>query len=115
INAAGGLLGRKIRKIEYNSQSTQQLYTQYANQLVLGDAVDVVFGGVTSASREAIRPIFRRAGTLYFYPVPYEGGVCDRNTFCFGATPSHTVSRMVPYLVEQWGRKIYIIGADYNY
>ena len=46
------------------------------------DKVDVVHGGITSASREAIRQTFRRANTLYFYNVLYEGGVCDRN--CVG-------------------------------
>ena len=38
--------------------------------------------------REAIRQTFRRANTLYFYNVLYEGGVCDRNSVCTGTTRS---------------------------
>ena len=60
LNAAGGLLGRQIQLINYDTQSSMQLYSQYAQQLVLKDRVDVVQGGITSASREAIRPTLDR-------------------------------------------------------
>ena len=45
-------------------------------------------------SREAIRPLLKRFNTLYFYNTQYEGGVCDRNTFCTGSTPAQTVNRL---------------------
>lgn len=115
INAAGGLLGREVELVNYDTQSSMQLYTQFAQQLALKDKVDVVFGGLTSASREAIRPIFSRFQTLYFYNCLYEGGVCDRNIFCMGVTPAQTVSRIVPEAMDRWGKKVYIIAADYNY
>ena len=73
INDKGGLLGRPVKLIAYDTQSSIQLYTQYAQQLVLQDKVDVIQGGITSASREAIRPIFDRSKTLYFYNTQYEG------------------------------------------
>jgi len=41
INAAGGLLGRKIELKQYDSQSDIALYTKYAQQLVREDKVDV--------------------------------------------------------------------------
>ncbi|MEP0046887.1 MAG: ABC transporter substrate-binding protein, partial [Roseobacter sp.] len=67
LNAAGGLLGREIEVINYDTQSNIQLYSQFAQQLAVRDKVDVIHGGITSASREAIRPIFNRFRTLYFY------------------------------------------------
>src|ERR1700704_3295185 len=67
INDAGGLLGRKIKLIQYDSQSDIALYTKYAQQLVREDKVDVVHGGIPSASREAIRQTFRRGNGVYFY------------------------------------------------
>ena len=115
LNKAGGLLGRQIELINYDTQSSMQLYSQYAQQLVLKDRVDVVQGGITSASREAIRPILDRFKTLYFYNTQYEGGVCDHNVFCTGTTPSQTVSHVVNYAMKNWGKKCYIIAADYNY
>lgn len=115
INAAGGLLGRELELVNYDTQSNIQLYSQFAQQLAVRDKVDVIHGGITSASREAIRPIFDRFRTLYFYNTLYEGGVCDRNTFNTGTTPAQTVEKLVPYAMNLWGKKVYIIAADYNY
>ena len=105
LNAAGGLLGRPIKLIAYDTQSTMQLYSQFAQKLALEDKVDVIQGGITSASREAIRPIFDRDKTLYFYNTQYEGGVCDRNVFCTGSTPAQTVDHIVEYALKNWARK----------
>ncbi|WP_372500781.1 transporter substrate-binding protein (plasmid) [Tistrella mobilis] len=115
VNAAGGVLGRPLKLVHYDTQSNIQLYTQYAQQIALKDKVAVIHGGITSASREAIRPIFDRYKTLYFYNTLYEGGVCDRNIFCTGTTPAQTVEKLVPYSLERWGKKVYILAADYNY
>ena len=115
LNAAGGLLGRQIQLISYDTQSSMQLYSQFAQQLILKDKVDVIQGGITSASREAIRPTLDRYKTLYFYNTQYEGGVCDRNVFCTGTTPAQTVDHVVTYALKTWGKKTYIIAADYNY
>jgi len=116
INNAGGLLGRSIEVVAYDTQSDMALYSQYAQQLTREDRVDVVHGGILSASREAIRQILRRSGTLYFYNVLYEGGVCDRNIFINGVTPAQQVEALVPYAMNKVGaRTIYILAADYNY
>ena len=115
LNAAGGLLGRQIKLIPFDTQSSMQLYTQYAQKLALEEKVDFIQGCITSASREAIRPILDRAKTLFFYATQYEGGVCDRNVFCTGTTPAQTVNHIVAHGLKTWGKKAYIIAADYNY
>lgn len=115
LNAAGGLLGRKVKKIAYDTQSQMALYTQYAQRMVRTDKVDVVHGGILSASREAIRPILHRAKIPYFYNVLYEGGVCDRNIVCTGITPAQQIEILVPSAMKKWGKKIYVVAADYNY
>lgn len=115
INEAGGLLGRQVQHIGYDTQSDMALYTQYAQQLTRQDKVDVVHGGILSASREAIRQTLRRADTLYFYNILYEGGVCDRNIFITGVTPAQQIEVLVPAAMKRWGKKAYVIAADYNY
>ncbi|WOD13584.1 transporter substrate-binding protein [Paraburkholderia kirstenboschensis] len=30
-------------------------------------------------------------------------------------TPAQTAEKLVPYAMEKWGKKVYIIAADYNY
>ena len=115
LNAAGGLLGRKIQLVLYDSQSDIALYTKFAQQLVRQDKVNVVHAGITSASREAIRPTFTRSSTLYFYNILYEGGVCDRNTIVTGTTPAQANEPLVEVGMKRWGNKAYIVAADYNY
>ena len=114
-NAAGGLLGRKLKLFSYDPQSSMQMYAQFAQQAALKDKVAVVHGGITSASREVIRPVLNRNKTLYFYNTQYEGGVCDRGSFMTGVTPAQTVGKLIPYAMKKWGKKIYVIAADYNY
>jgi branched-chain amino acid transport system substrate-binding protein len=115
INQNGGVLGRKLQLKFYDAQSAQDKYTQYANQLALKDKPAVVMGGITSASREAIRPIFDRSKILYFYNEQYEGGVCDRNTFNTGVVPSQQLQALIPWTIKNVGPKLYVIAADYNY
>ncbi|WP_219216499.1 urea ABC transporter substrate-binding protein [Variovorax boronicumulans] len=115
INAAGGLAGRPVTKVGYDTQSNMALYTKFAQQLARQDKVDVVIGGILSASREAIRPLLNRQKLLYVYTPLYEGGVCDANTFLTGTTPAQQAEVLVPYAMKQWGKKAYILAADYNY
>ncbi len=115
INMDGGLLGRSVTKVAYDTQSNMALYTRYAQQLVRQDKVDVVIGGILSASREAIRPLLNRASIPYVYTPLYEGGVCDSNAFMTGTTPAQQAEVLVPYAAKKWGGKAYILAADYNY
>ncbi|WP_339110107.1 transporter substrate-binding protein [Thioclava sp. GXIMD4216] len=114
-NEKGGLLGREIDLKVYDPQSNMQLYSQFARQAALADAPDVVFAGITSSSREVVRPILRQFNRLYFYANQYEGGVCDRNMFATGVTPGQTVDKLVEYSLRNFGKKVYIVAADYNY
>jgi ABC-type branched-subunit amino acid transport system substrate-binding protein len=80
-------------------------------QAALKDKVSVVHGGITSASREVIRPVLDRFKMLYFYNTQYEGGVCDRNQFDTGVTPAQTVEKLVPYAMKKLGKKVCVIIA----
>jgi len=115
INAHGGVLGRQLKLITYDAQSDNAKYTQYARRLALRDRAVVVMGGVTSASREAMRPILDATHTLYFYNEQYEGGVCDGNTFLTGIVPSQQIAPLMPWAIKKFGPKVYVLAADYNY
>jgi urea transport system substrate-binding protein len=115
INQAGGVLGRKLRLIEADCQSNNQVYAQNALKLVLDDKVAVLMGGITSASREAVRPVVDKNAALYFYNEQYEGGVCDKQVFCTGVTPAQQLGVLVPWAAKQYGKKVYTLAADYNY
>lgn len=115
INDKGGVLGRQLELTSYDAQSDNAKYSQYASQLAQRDQVSVIMGGITSASREAIRPVADRMGIPYFYNEQYEGGVCDKNTFLTGVVPSQQLAALIPYAVENYGKNIYVVAADYNF
>ena len=115
INDKGGVLGRPLKLVHYDTQSDNTRFQQMARRLIQNDKVDVIFGAFSSASREAIRPIMDRAKMMYWYNNQYEGGVCDTNTFVTGAVPEQQFSTLIPWMMERFGKKVYTIAADYNF
>jgi branched-chain amino acid transport system substrate-binding protein len=115
INRNGGVLGRRLDLASYDAQSANERYTQFARQLALDDQAEVIMGGITSASREAIRPIVDQQRVLYFYNEQYEGGVCDKNVFNTGVIPSQQLQALIPWTIDNVGPRLYVVAADYNY
>ena len=93
LNQAGGLLGRPIELFFYDSQSNNQFNSQYATQALVRDKVQVIHGGITSSSREVMRPIVHKYKGLLFYNSLYEGGVCDRRHVNTGMVPAQQLFR----------------------
>ncbi len=115
INAAGGIMGRPIQLMHLDPQGDNARYQEFARRLLQREKVDVLIGGITSASREAIRPIVDRADAFYIYTNQYEGGVCDANMVSVGAVPEQQIATLVPYMVEKFGKRVYTVAADYNF
>ena len=74
INAKGGLLGRQIDLHLEDSATTDSVAEAKATKLVQQDQVDVIFGGIYSSTRQAIKGSAVVNGKkLYIYPEQYEG------------------------------------------
>jgi branched-chain amino acid transport system substrate-binding protein len=115
INAAGGIAGRPIELVIYDTQSDNRRYQEFMRRVLQRDEVDVVFAGFSSASREAYRPIVNQFDGLAFYNNQYEGGVCDANMIVTGAVPEQQFSTLIPWMMETYGKNVYTIAADYNF
>ncbi|PPQ33875.1 urea ABC transporter substrate-binding protein [Rhodopila globiformis] len=115
INGKGGVLGREIVLMHLDPQGDNARYQEFARRLLQRDKVDLLIGGITSASREAIRPIVDRSSVLYFYTNQYEGGVCDASMVSVGAVPEQQLSTLIPWMVERFGKRVYTVAADYNF
>ncbi len=115
INKSGGVLGKELKVVEQDSQSELSKYTLYANTLILRDRIVALFAGLTSSSREAIRPIIRKNKIPYFYSSLYEGGACDKYTFVTGASASQQLSVLIEWGIREYGPNIYIMAPDYNF
>ncbi len=114
INDAGGILGRPIELILEDTASDPGVAVGNVRRLIQQAKVDVVFGGITSAMREAIKnPIVKRGKTLYLYPQLYEGQECTQHLYCTGPTPFQQVSELIPYLIKQGNKRFAMPSANY--
>ena len=115
INKAGGIAGRQIELVTYDTQSDNTRYQEFMRRVLQRDKVDVVFAGFSSASREAYRPIVDQFNGFAFYNNQYEGGVCDGHMIVTGAVPEQQFSTLIPYMMEKYGKNVYTLAADYNF
>jgi branched-chain amino acid transport system substrate-binding protein len=115
INANGGLLGRHIELCLEDGATTDSVAEAKAAKLVQQDQVDVIFGGIYSSTRQAIKgPAVVKGKKLYIYPEQYEGQECDPLIFCTGPVPAQQVEPLIPWLMQQTGaKKFYLPSADY--
>lgn len=115
INAKGGLLGRQVALYLEDSATNDSVAEAKATKLVQQDKVDVIFGGIYSSTRQAIKgPAVVDGKKLYLYPEQYEGQECDPLLFCTGPVPAQQVDPLIPWLMQKTGtKKFYLPSADY--
>jgi len=115
INANGGLLGRKLELCLEDGATTDSVAAAKAAKLVERDQVDILFGGIYSSTRQAIKgPAVEKGKKLYIYPEQYEGQESHPLIFCTGPGPAQQVEPLIPWLMQQTGAKtFYLPSADY--
>eukprot|EP00932_Pfiesteria_piscicida_P002265 SRR837773.1220.p1 GENE.SRR837773.1220~~SRR837773.1220.p1 ORF type:complete len:2447 (+),score=839.26 SRR837773.1220:691-7341(+) len=116
INAAGGLLGKKIVPVIEDGESDWDVFAAKAQQFTdraSPDFVEVVFGCWTSASRKSVLPVFEANDHMLFYPVQYEGQECSKNVFYTGAAPNQQIEPAVDWLLRHKGKEFFLVGSDY--
>lgn len=113
INAAGGVLGKQIEPVIEDGASDWPTFAEKARKLISSDKVATVFGGWTSASRKAMLPVFEELNGLLWYPVQYEGLEQSPNIMYTGATTNQQIVPSVTWLLENRGKKFFLLGSDY--
>ena len=105
INAKGGLLGRPLELHVEDGATDDAVAAEAAARLVQAE-VDVVFGGIYSSTRQAIKgPAVVEGRTLYLYPEQYEGQESDPLIFCTGPVPAQQVDPFIPWLMRETGAR----------
>jgi urea transport system substrate-binding protein len=113
INAAGGVLGKKIEAIVEDGASDWPTFAEKAKKLIDQDKVVTIFGCWTSASRKAVLPVFEEKKHMLWYPVQYEGQECSQNIFYTGAAPNQQIEPSVDWLLQNKGKEFFLVGSDY--
>ena len=115
INAAGGLLGRELVGVHHDPASTPARYAALAEQLIVREGINVIFGCYMSSSRKAVIPVVEKWNRLLFYPTLYEGFEFSGNVIYTGAAPNQNSVQLADFMTRHFGARVYLIGSDYIY
>jgi urea transport system substrate-binding protein len=113
INKSGGVLGKQLKPIVEDGASDWPTFAEKLKKLLQKDKAAVVFGGWTSASRKAMLPVVEQNKGLLWYPVQYEGLETSPNIFYTGATTNQQIIPAVTWLLQNKGKKFFLLGSDY--
>ncbi|AIV73787.1 periplasmic binding domain protein (plasmid) [Burkholderia pseudomallei] len=116
INAAGGILGRKVQ-LEITDDASGAVGAQKAyDTLVFQKNVDAIISMETSAARNAALPIVARGKKPFIYTSFYEGRSCSPWMYVNGWVPEQQVAPVVDYFEKSKGAKtFYLVGSDYAF
>ena len=113
VNAAGGVLGRRLQAVVVDGKSDWPSFATGARQLIQDDNVKVIFGCWTSASRKEVKVVVEALDHLLFYPVQYEGLEASANIIYTGSTPNQQIFPAVKWSVENFGKRVFLAASDY--
>jgi branched-chain amino acid transport system substrate-binding protein len=116
INAAGGVLGRKLALEVADDQSGAAGAQKAFDSLVYQKKVNVLISMETSAARNAGLPIVSKGKTPYIYTSFYEGHSCNKYLYVDAWVPEQQVPPIVDNFIKEKNAKTYfLIGSDYAF
>jgi len=113
INAAGGILGKKIKYVQEDGATNWPNFAEKTEKLLTQDCVAAIFGGWTSSSRKAVKPVVEKHNGLFFYPVQYEGLEASPNIYYTGATTNQQIIPAMDFLASKGVKRLFLAGSDY--
>lgn len=116
INDNGGVLGRPLELIIEDDGSLPESAVAAANILVREKHCDAIIGNLLSNSRIAVA--YRVAEPLkvpYLNFSFYEGSIHSHYFFHFAALPNQQIDKMIPYMKEKYGSKMFFAGNNYEW
>ncbi|OGR01407.1 MAG: branched-chain amino acid ABC transporter substrate-binding protein [Deltaproteobacteria bacterium RIFOXYD12_FULL_50_9] len=120
INAAGGILGKKIELVYRDTKSNAKVAKENANELFDKERVPMIFGGSSSAVAIATGKVAKEKKKLFFGTLTYStettGEEAHRYIFreCYDSRMAAKV--LSEYLKKNFsGKKYFYITADYTW
>lgn len=112
INAAGGLLGRRVEMLVADGRSDDAVFAAEAERLIGGEGVSALFACWTSGCRRAVKPVVERHRHLMFYPLQYEGLETSSALYYTGSVPNQQIIPGTMWALERFGKRAYLVGSD---
>jgi branched-chain amino acid transport system substrate-binding protein len=120
INAAGGILGRKIELVTRDSRSKAPLGASNATELIEKEGVKMVFGGVSSGVAVAVGKVCQEKQVPFFGTLTYSTATTGKEgrRFVFRECNNAWAAAKVlaGYMNENFaGKKFFYVVADYTW
>ena len=117
INAAGGVLGRKLTYIVADTETTPATATRIAERMISRNEVAFIVGAIQSGVANAIGQVAQKYGVVYFNTnssSPTEAGKdCQRVKFVWDGTGANFANAAAANAVKTFGKKWLLLTNDY--
>lgn len=119
INAAGGVMGRKLELLFEDEEANPAVATQKAEKLFQSAKVDFLTGTVNSASTMAVGQVGERNDRLVATTVSFSDAVtgekCSPNVFRVNAKAGQQSAALAEWLAkEKPDARVFFLGPDYE-
>ncbi|BCU06098.1 ABC transporter substrate-binding protein [Allochromatium tepidum] len=116
VNAAGGLLGRRLELIVEDDGSLPETAVPAAKRLLDEHGCTALIGNLLSNSRIAVADRVAEVRQVPYLNFSfYEGSIHSRYFFHFAALPNQQIERMIPYMAREIGPKMFFAGSNYEW
>ena len=116
INAAGGILGKKVVLEVADDGSGAAGAQKAANSLIFQKKANVLISMQTSAARNGMLPIVTRGKVPYIYTSLYEGRSCNKYLYVDAPVPEQMVGPIVDHFMDAFNAKtFFLVGSDYAF
>lgn len=116
INENGGVLGKSLEIIVEDDGSLPDSAVVAAKKLVEEHQCSAIIGNLLSNARIAVAyQVAEASQTPLLNFSFYEGSILSRYFFHFAALPNQQIYRMIPYMRETFGPKMFFAGNNYEW
>lgn len=120
INAAGGILGKKIELVTRDSKSNVEVSKNNARELIEKEGVKMIFGGSASSVAIAVGAVCNMNKIPFFGTLTYSTSTTGEEgkkyvfRVCYDSHPAAKV--LSEYITKNFsGKKFFYITSDYNW
>ncbi len=119
INAAGGIMGRKVELTYEDEEANPSVAVQKAEKLFQVNKVDFLTGTVSSGSTLAVGQLAERSGKLIATTVSFADSItgdrCSPNVFRVNARAGQQSAALASWLAKEKPKaRVFYLGPDYE-
>ncbi len=116
INRNGGVLGCALELVILDDGSLPDTAVHAANRLIDEYGCVAMIGNLLSNSRIAVSSLVSEPRKIPYLNFSfYEGSISGRYFFHFAALPNQQIDKMIPYMAENFGPKMFFAGNNYEW